>query len=56
MSIAVIVLGLFIVSLWLRRRDAAYGVFGLAAILWGVHTIVALLPFTFLPQPHHEVW
>ena len=56
MSVAVIVLGLFIVSLWLRRRDPAYGLFGLAAILWGVHTIVTLLPFTVLPQPHYAVW
>jgi hypothetical protein len=55
-SVAVIVLGLVIVSLWLRRRDPTYALFGFAAILWGVHTILTLLPFTLLPQPHHEIW
>jgi hypothetical protein len=44
------VLGPFIVSLWPRRRDPAYALFGFAAILWVVHTILTLLPFTPLPQ------
>lgn len=56
MSIAVILLGLFIVSLWLRRHEATYALFGFAAVLWGVETIMTLLPFTPLPQPHHEIW
>ena len=51
-SVTIVVLGLFIVVLWLRRRDPTYGLFGVAAILWGVHTALSLLSAPFLPQPH----
>ena len=33
-----------IVALWLRRRDTSYLLFGLAAIIWGLHTASTLLP------------
>jgi signal transduction histidine kinase len=51
-SATIVVLGLFIIVLWLRRRDATYGLFGFAAILWGVHTGISLSPTTLLPPPH----
>jgi two-component system, sensor histidine kinase len=54
-SATIIVLGLFIIVLWLRRRDATYGLFGFAAILWGVHTGLSLLPAALLPQPHWTI-
>ncbi|HZQ62673.1 MAG TPA: ATP-binding protein [Casimicrobiaceae bacterium] len=51
-SVATFSMGLFILVLWLRRRDPAYALFGFAALLWSVHTIVTLLPDTPLPAPH----
>jgi signal transduction histidine kinase/Co/Zn/Cd efflux system component len=43
-SVTIIVLGLFILVLWARRRDATYALFGASAILWGVHTLISALP------------
>ncbi|MEO6564733.1 MAG: ATP-binding protein [Casimicrobiaceae bacterium] len=51
-SVTIIALGVFILVLWLRRRDATYGLFGLAAVLWGLHTALSLIPTPLLPQPH----
>ena len=55
-SVTVVVVGLYIVALWLRRRDASYLLFGLAATLWGLHTATSILPQPLLPQPHWIVW
>ena len=54
-SATIVVLGLFIIVLWLRRRDATYGLFGFAAILWGLHTGISLLPTPILPMPHWSI-
>jgi len=51
-SVTIIVLGLFIIVLWLRRREPLYALFGASAILWGVHTMVSALPQDPLPYPH----
>lgn len=55
-SVTVIVVGMSIVVLWLRRRDPLYLLFGFAAALWGLHTAVSLLPERLLPQPHWTIW
>ena len=55
-SVTIIVLGLFILGLWLRRRDATYALFGGSAILWGVHTLLSALPTSPLPPPHWAIW
>ncbi len=55
-SVTVVVVGLSIIVLWLRRRDPAYLLFGSAAVLWGLHTAVSLLPEPLLPQPHWTIW
>jgi signal transduction histidine kinase len=47
--------GLFILGLWARRRDASYALFGFAAVLWSMHTLVTLLPDAPLPQPHYGI-
>ena len=54
-SVASIVVGLSILFLWLRRRETAYGLFGVAALLWGAHTAVSLLPYQPLPNPHYAI-
>jgi len=51
-SVTIIVLGLFILGLWLRRRDSTYALFGASAILWGVHTLLTQLPSAPIPEPH----
>ena len=55
-SVTIVVLGLFILVLWARRRDATYALFGASAILWGVHTLLSALPAPPLPQPHWGIW
>ncbi|HVJ75831.1 MAG TPA: ATP-binding protein [Casimicrobiaceae bacterium] len=55
-SVTIIVLGLFILALWTRRREPTYALFGASAILWGAHTLVSALPAIPIPQPHWSVW
>ena len=55
-SVIMVVVGLAIVVLWLRRHDTSYLLFGLAAILWGLHTAATLVPEPPLPQPHWMIW
>jgi len=55
-SLTIIVIGLFIIVLWVRRRDPIYALFGVAAVIWGLHTAVSLLPTPLLPQPHWAIW
>ncbi|MCC7215458.1 MAG: response regulator [Burkholderiales bacterium] len=54
-SATIVVLGVFILVLWLRRRNPTYGLFGIAALLWGVHTGMSLLAEPPLPQPHWAI-
>lgn len=45
------VVGLFVLAIWLRRRDEVlYGLFGVAALLWGVRTL------TFVVEVLPEAW
>ncbi|MFO1398545.1 MAG: ATP-binding protein [Burkholderiales bacterium] len=55
-SVTIVVLGIFILVLWMRRRDPTYGLFGFAAILWGLHTGLTQLPNPLLPMVHWIVW
>jgi len=55
-SVIMVVVGLPMVVLWLRRRDASYLLFGIAAIVWGLHTASTLVPEPLLPQPHFAIW
>ncbi len=55
-SVTIIVLGVFILGLWMRRRDPTYALFGASAILWGVHTLLSQLPSAPIPQPHWSIW
>jgi len=51
-SVTIVVLGIFIIVLWLRRRDPTYGLFGFAAILWGVNTGMSLTATLPIGSPH----
>lgn len=49
-------LGLFVTALWIhKRRESLYGYFGVASLLWGLHTIWSLIPYPPFPQPHERV-
>jgi signal transduction histidine kinase len=48
-------LGLSVLLIWLRRREAVYGYFGSAAVAWGLHTIWTLSPSS-ITGVHGEVW
>jgi len=54
-SIATLTVGVFILVLWLRRRDPGYLLFAVAVMLWSVHTLFTLVPEPPLPQPHWGV-
>lgn len=54
-SATIVVLGVFVLVLWLRRRNPTYGLFGVAALLWGLHTGMSLLAEPPLPPPHWVV-
>ena len=54
-SATIVVLGVFILVLWLRRRNPTYGLFGAAALLWGLHTGMSLVAEPPLPQPHWAI-
>jgi signal transduction histidine kinase/CheY-like chemotaxis protein len=54
-SVATVVVGVSILLLWLRRRERAYLLFGAAAVLWGLHTAVSILPAQPLPSPHYAI-
>ncbi|MGE5170578.1 MAG: ATP-binding protein [Rudaea sp.] len=54
-SIATLTVGIFILLLWLRRRDPGYVLFAAGVILWSVHTLVSLVPEPPLPQPHWTI-
>ncbi len=56
-SLTILVLGCFILILWLRKAgDRTYFIFACATILWGLHTASDLLPRQPLPSPHFEIW
>ena len=55
-SVIMVVVGIPMIVLWLRRRDASYLLFGFAAIVWGLHTASTLVPEPLLPQPHWVIW
>ena len=54
-SVTIIVLGIFIVVLWMRRRDPTYGLFGVAAMLWGFTPALSLAASPLLPHPHWTI-
>ena len=54
-SATIVVLGVFILVLWLRRRNPTYGLFGAAALLWGLHTGMSLVAEPPLSQPHWAI-
>ena len=54
-SIATLTVGIFILMLWLRRRDSGYVLFAAGVILWSLHTLVSLVPEPPLPQPHWTI-
>ncbi len=54
-SATIVVVGAFILMLWARRRDPTYALFGSAAILWGVHTAISILPEPPLPDLHWAI-
>ena len=54
-SVATVVVGLSTLLLWLRRRERLYLLFGVAAVLWGLHTAVSILPAQPLPNPHYAI-
>jgi len=54
-AVTTTVVGVFILALWARRREAGYAMFGVASILWGLHTGVSLLPYEVLPSPHYGI-
>ena len=43
-SLIMVVVGVAVVGLWLRRREPAYMLFGSAAVIWGLHTASTLVP------------
>ena len=52
-----VTVGLFLLALWLRRREPSHvALFAVAAILWGLHTGVTLLPDPPIPNPHYGIW
>lgn len=56
MVIAAVILTLGLFTLVLARGQAdrtMFVLFGVGALVWGVHTAVALLPVRVLPQPHY---
>jgi len=56
-SLTITVLGVFMLVLWMRVRDAPdYLLFAAACILWGLHTAASILPREPLPRPHFWVW
>ncbi|MEO5691494.1 MAG: ATP-binding protein, partial [Usitatibacter sp.] len=56
-SLTMVILGLFMLILWLRvRNDRNYLLFAAASMIWGVHTFASLQPRTPIPEPHFAVW
>ncbi len=49
-------LGLCMGLLWLRRRDALFGYFGLGALSWALQTAWGVLPESPLQGVHGPVW
>jgi signal transduction histidine kinase len=54
-STVMIVTALFVLAVWWRRRmDFDYGLFGLGALFWGVHTLNYVIET--LPEPYWLYW
>jgi signal transduction histidine kinase len=52
-----VTVGFFLLALWMRRREPSHvALLAVAAILWGVHTGVTLLPEPPIPDPHYGIW
>jgi len=49
-------LGLSMSLLWLRRRDALFGYFGLGALCWALQTAWGVLPVPLIEGVHSAVW
>ena len=56
MGAMVALLGIFVLALWIHQRgEALYGYFGVAATIWGLHTVWFLTPTSLFPMPHNRV-
>lgn len=54
-SAVTIAVALFVIALWLRRRmELDYGLFGLACLFWGVHTLNYVIEA--VPEPWWIAW
>jgi signal transduction histidine kinase/CheY-like chemotaxis protein len=52
-----ICLGLSVLLIWVRRpMESMYAWFGVAAVIWGLHTAWSVSPRTFLGPRHFSVW
>ena len=52
-----VTVGVALLVLWLRRRDPSYvALFGIASLLWGLHTGVSQLPEPPIAAPHYGIW
>jgi signal transduction histidine kinase/CheY-like chemotaxis protein len=52
-----ICLGLSVLLIWLRRpMESMYAWFGVAALIWGLHTAWSVSPRTFVGPRHFSVW
>ena len=54
-SAVTLALALFVIALWLRRRmELDYGLFGLACLFWGIHTLNYVIEE--VPEPWWITW
>lgn len=49
-------LGLCMLLLWRRRREALFGYFAAGNLAWAAHTLWTVLPWSPLSGIHHTVW
>jgi len=55
-AVVIASLALCVLLLWVRRRDALYGYFGLGALGMALHNAWSVLPTSPLQGVHHGIW
>jgi len=55
-AVVIASLGLCMLLLWVRQRDALFGYFGLGALAMALHNAWSVLPTPPLPAVHNIVW